>query len=215
MTDIDFQPSGLASLRVIRQVKAVLPKAVDAVESHLVAEVPPLTVVIAGRLGMTTAQILAAGWRAVAAGWRDTWREDRDSIACTSVTHTDRILIALNSRALRTPEEVWPTLVHELVHAVQMTRTGRREELRAILDHNLRITAMPDGLRHVMEAVTAIEEAEAYAIEAALTPDPEPQAPFDRTDVFHRLLSAVSHWEAAAERLPLAADTPSPLGGTP
>lgn len=200
---VDYQPSAFAPLRVVRAIKTQLPKAIDAVETHLGATVPPLTVAIAGRPGLATAQILAARTRGVrfrhaAAYWRIAWCEARGSLAYTSVTRTDQILIALNAPELNSaPHEIWPTLVHELVHAVQYTRPGRRVELQTALDNNLRIADAPSHLRHAMDAVTAIEEAEAYQVQYELDPEAELAKPFDRQATFHRLVSAVSHWEAA------------------
>ncbi|MCD9196056.1 hypothetical protein [Streptomyces albireticuli] len=205
MTEIEFQPSGLASLRVARRVEALMPEAIAAVERHLGETVPPLTVVIAGRTGLATAQTLAAGWRTAGLGaaaryWWDCRQNAPEFLACTTVTRTDRIMIAFNSSQLRRrPEEIRATVVHEVVHAVQIGRPGRRGELQSELDHNLRIAEMPAGLRQVMEAVRAIEEAEAYRVEAALAPEAGEQSAFDRAAVLHRLLDAAARWDAAAE----------------
>ncbi|MGA4875860.1 hypothetical protein [Streptomyces lydicamycinicus] len=196
-----FEPSGLAALSVIRRVAELIDPAVAAVEAHLGEQVPPLTITIAGRAGLATAQLRAAGWRrarpgAVTAYWWNTYQEHRGAYAFTSVTRTDRVLIGLNSPMLAAqPGEMWPTLVHELTHAVQFARSGRRDELRAGLDNNLRIADAPAGLRHAMDAVTAIEEAEAYSVQYALTGDsaaPE----FDRAAVHRRLLAAADAWAA-------------------
>lgn len=207
MIDIDFQPSGLASLRVVGQVERELPKAIAAVEQYMGVAVPPLTVVVAGRTGMATAKVLAAGWRrvtprAVATYWLHTRREAQGALACTSVTRTDRIVIAVNSSALKRhePGEVWSTLVHELVHAVQMDRPGRRAELRSGMDHDLRVTELPPGLRQAMDAVTAIEGAEAEAIQRALDPKAKP-APFDHSPAARRLLDAARRWETSVETI--------------
>lgn len=200
---IDYQPSALAPIRVVREVKRLLPAAVDAIEAHLAAPVPPLTVVIAGRPGLATAQVMAARTpgakaRQAVAFWRHMWQECRGALAYTSVTRTDRVLIGLNAPMLaRSPHETWPTLVHELVHAVQINRPGRRAELRAGLDNNLRIADAPAHLRHAMDAVTAIEEAEAYQVQYQLDPEAEVAPDFDRDATFHRMVNAVSHWQAA------------------
>lgn len=205
MPAIEFQPSAFAPIRVVREVKRLLPAAVDAVETYLAAPVPALTVVIAGRPGLATAQVMAArvpGVKArhAAAYWHLTWCEARGGFAYTSVTRTDRILIGVNAPVLaRKPHEVWPTLVHELVHAVQITRPGRRAELQAGMDNNLRVSDSPAHLRYAMDAIVAIEEAEAYQVQYQLDPEAELASGFDRDATFHRMVTAVSHWQAAPE----------------
>lgn len=209
MAAIVFEPSGLAALPVIRLVAELVGPAVAAVEAHLGERVPPLTVTIAGRAGLATAQLRAAGWRgarpgAVAAYWWSTYQEHRGAYAFTSATRTDRVLIGLNSPMLAgRPDETWSTLVHELTHSVQFARPGHREWLRTGLDNNLRIVDAPAGLRHAMDAVTAIEEAEAYSVQYALAGDAK-AADFDRAAVHHRLLSAANAWAAR-----------QPAGGAP
>ncbi|MFD0384668.1 hypothetical protein ACFQ2B_27815 [Streptomyces stramineus] len=84
-----------------------------------------------------------------------------------------------------------------MVHAIQMARPGRRRDLQTVLDHQLKITQMPSAWCHAMDAVVAIEEAEAYAVEQALDPEAWP-APFDRDAALRRLHAAASSWHAAA-----------------
>jgi hypothetical protein len=202
MRDIEFEPSGLASLQVIQRVVEQVEPAADAVEAYLGEAVPPLTVTVAGRAGLATAQLRAAGWRAARlrdaiSYWRIARQQNFGAVAVTSVTRTERMLIGLNSTALAPDlDEVWPTLIHEITHAVQMARPGRRAELRAGLDNNLRIADSPQCLREAMDAITAVEEAEAYTVQHALHPNGE-QAPFDRVAVHRRLLTAVNHWAVA------------------
>lgn len=209
MAAIAFEPSGLAALSVIRRVAELIDPAVAAVEAHLGETVPPLTVTVAGRAGLATAQLRAAGWRctrsgAVAAYWWNTYQEHRGAYAFTSGTRTERVLIGLNSPMLASrPQEAWPTLLHELTRAVQFARPGRRAELRAGLDNILRIADAPVGLRHAMDAVTAIEEAEAYSVQYALTSD-KAAPEFDRAAVHRRLLAAADAWAAR-----------EPAGGAP
>lgn len=206
MPAIDYQPTAFAPIGIVRDVKRLLPAAVDAVEAHLAALVPPLTVVIAGRPGLATAQVLTARVpgikaRRATAFWLETWREARGSLAYTSVTRTDRVLIGLHAPALaKARHEVWPTLVHELVHAVQINRPGRRAELQAGLDNDLRIADAPAHLRHAMDAIVAIEEAEAYQVQYQLDPEAEVAPVFDRDATFHRMVTAVSHWQDAPNR---------------
>jgi hypothetical protein len=204
--DIDFQPSALAPLRVVRQVKAVLPEAVAAVEQYMGAVVPPLTVVVAGRTGLATAGLMASGTRgasrgAMVAQWRNMRSTAGQVLGYTSATRTDRVLVAVNGRALKSwpREEVRVVIVHELVHAVQITRPGRRQERQAEADHALGIVEAPDGLIDGRNAIRAIEEAEAHIVEHALDPNAEPQAPFDTDAVLLRLNLAALNWHAAAD----------------
>lgn len=202
MYDVRYEPSAFASLRVVRAVQRLLPAAIEAVETHTGETVPPLTITIAGRPGMAMARLLGARQgrtrvRVAAGFWWQEVRGAAGAIGIASATRTDRVLIGLNGPALRRqPAEVWPTLVHELVHAVQANRAGRREELLAGLDHNLRIAAMPDGAADIADAIVAVEEAEAYAVQYALT-GADGNDEFDRTAMLHRLVDAASRWEAA------------------
>lgn len=208
MFDVQYQPSGLAPLRVVREVKRLIPAAIEAVEAHMGETVPPLTIVIANPVGMAIARVLAAKderstWRQAFALWRDTVQDCRSEIGVTTSTRTDRVLIGLYGAKLRwAPKEIWSTLVHELVHAVQNARPGRHAEMQANLDHNWGLVTLSASHCHVLDAVTAIEEAEAYAIERALNPHAEAEPAFDRAAVFTRLVSAVSHWEAAVKPAP-------------
>ena len=217
---ITFRPSTFAPARVVHRVPELIHQAVKAVEAHTGETVPPLIITVAGRPGMATAQLRAADWRRArlrdtAAYWKYSYQQAAGALAYTSVTRTDQVLIALNGPQLQQrPDELLPTLVHELTHAIQTARPGRRTELRAGLDSNLRITVDPLGLHDAMAAVVAIEEAEAYAVEYALDPDADDEPPFDREAVHRRLVDAAAHWKAASDpREDAEAATTNGLGG--
>lgn len=204
MNHIEFQPSGLASLPVVQRVRSTIGEAVTAVESYMGEEVPPLTIVVAGRPGMATASVLAAGWRGstlrhAAAHWLNTYQHSKQILAYTSATRTGRALVALNATALKRwePEQVRLTLIHELVHTIQLSRTGRHREEQTILDNDLRIAGVPTGRRHVHEALIAIEEAEAYAVEDALDPETGSRPLFDREEAARLIHQATDHWKNA------------------
>lgn len=209
MYDVTITSSGLAPLQVVRTVKEMLPSAIAAIEAHTGETVPPITLTIAGPHNLAISRALAAKspgvtWRRLATYWRESLLADcKSAIGITAATRSDRVFIGLNGPKLRgAPREIWPTLIHELVHAVQIGRPGRRAEVLAGLDHNLGLVDLADGQAWAAEAVEAIEEAEAYAIERALAPGSPEDPGFDRAAMFHRLVDAISHWEAAVRPVP-------------
>lgn len=207
--DVNFTSSGLAPLRVVRAVKEMLPSAIAAVEAHMGETVPPLTITIAGPHGMAAARLLTikdqhTTWRQLARYWKQSLFYDcKSAVGVTAVTRGDRVFIGLNGPKLRwAPREIWSTLIHELVHAVQAGRPGRRVEELARLDHALEVADLAAGHLWASEAVEAIEEAEAYAVERVLAPGSSEDPGFDRTAMFRRMVDAVSHWEAAERPVP-------------
>ncbi|MEU1778129.1 hypothetical protein ABZ545_01425 [Streptomyces abikoensis] len=203
VADVVVERSGMAPLWVVREVEVMAPKAAAAVEGHFGVPLPPVTVVVAGRPGLATARLVAAGWRrgslrARAAYWWRTYREAAGALGLTAVTSSDRVLVGVSGPLHRErPEDLWRTLVHELAHAMQMDRPGRRAELQALTEHELRLRKLPAGLCWGMDAVVAVEEAEAYAVQHALDPKAEPQV-FDIAVTARRLEDSMRCWTSAA-----------------
>jgi hypothetical protein len=205
MGAIEYQPSMLAPTWFVRQVRDLIPAGIDAVEGSLGERVPDLIVTIGGPAHFATTRLLTSGWRKArfdhaAKFWAYCRNLARCADGMTAPTRSDKVLIGLSSGLAGFPAEVWPTIVHELVHTVQHTRPGRRDDWQTVLDNDLRISALPDGMRHAVDAITAIEEAEAYAVQHALAPVPEASSDWDPAAVHVRLQSAVQHWAATHQQ---------------
>lgn len=210
MADVVVEPSGLAPLVLVREVRRMVGPAVSAVEGHFGVPMPPLTVVVAGRSGLATWLLLAAGWRrgsvrARAGYWRSSFTEAGAVCGVTTVTRTDRVLVGLNWRALKglSKELLYSVLVHELTHAMQADRPGRREERRALVDCELGLVKHSMGQVLALSAIDVLDEGEAYAVQHALCPgsdgiDEYEAGPFDVAAMAQQLDESVKAWTAAA-----------------
>ncbi|MFF7023026.1 hypothetical protein ACFY97_18735 [Streptomyces klenkii] len=208
MRDVVVEASPLVSQATVRRVKRDLPKAISAVEAYLAVRVPAVTVVVAGRTGLATWSLRALGGRGDARARRQYWREEFAEAATvygyTTVMTSGRALIGLYARPRRKqPETVFPTLVHELVHAVQLDRPGRRDERRQMQDRRLGLVEHPMGLVMAMSALQTLDEGEAYAVQHALCPesavgDEFGGGSFDPGPVVSCLGEAVKNWAATA-----------------
>lgn len=205
MAAVDYQPSALTPTSLIRHVRDLLPATIDAVEEHLNETVPDLIVAIGGPAHLATTRLLSSGWRRArpryaGAYWRHQRAEARNAHGFTCVTHDGRVMVGINRDIAKYPHLLHGTLVHEMVHAVQTRRPGRHATWRATLDHDLRISPHPDNLRHALDAITAVEEAEAYQVEHALG-DRSGIDVHDLNAAEQQLKNAAEHW-AATSRLP-------------
>ncbi|MFF4403627.1 hypothetical protein [Streptomyces sp. NPDC001404] len=210
MADVVVEPSGLAPFALVREVRRMVGPAVCAVEGHFGVPMPPVTVVVAARTGLATSSLLAAGWRrgsvkARVGYWRSSFVEAGVVQGITVVTRTDRVLVGLNWRALKrlSKDLLYSVLVHELTHAMQADRPGRREERRSLVDCELGLEKHPMGQVLALSAINALDEAEAYAVEHALCPgsdriDEYEAGPFDVAAMAEQLDESVKAWTAAA-----------------
>ena len=203
MGAVEYQPSMLAPVAFVRAVQDLIPAGIAAVEERLGEEAPDLIIVIGGPAHFATTRLLNSGWRRARFDhalkfWAHCRTVAQHADGMTAPTRSRTVLIGIDARLSAYPAELWPTIVHELVHAVQHTRPGRHDDWQTALDNDLRISALPDGMRHAVDAVTAVEEAEAYAVQHALAPSLEAADDWDRSQIHARLRMAVTHWAAAA-----------------
>lgn len=139
MSAISLETGGPFFLR--RQADKLLPAAVDAVQSHMRETVPATTVRFVHASGFASAVIEATGGRPsllnTARNWNHQRTVAREATGMTLPTHQGPVLVLLHTPAVRDREQLWPTLVHELVHAVQMGRPGIADQVLDAHRHDL------------------------------------------------------------------------------
>lgn len=201
--DITYQPSAFTPVRLVRHVKDLAPKAVAAVQQHTGTAVPPLTIAIGGRTALATTQLAATGHRSAtlrnaARYWRHLRQDATGMAGVTYIARHGRIYIGISTPIHKHADtsELWATLTHEITHAIQLTRPGRRAARLADLDHDLRITEQPEGLRDITDALIAIDEAEAYTVQHMLTGQTD-QHDYDRSTALGLVRDAIGYWETA------------------
>lgn len=147
-------------------------EAARAVQARLGERVPSVRYMLVNRREIADVYVSASGRQGSPKArdryYRYGYRMARTALGLTVPTPAG-IVVALRSDKLRrSPEQVWPTLVHELVHAVQFTRPGVVDEWLAGELHNLEIA--PQSRRQVRadNRRQADREREAYRIEAEL-----------------------------------------------
>ncbi|WP_404871039.1 hypothetical protein ACI1MP_38125 (plasmid) [Kitasatospora griseola] len=158
-------------------VRHHLPRIVGAVE-RLAGPLPEVRIAVTGRIAgawlATAAEAGAVGGFPLRTRIRAalaTWRGARHSAAmATCVLAADHVLVVVFAPALLggSEDELIKTLGHELIHAAQLHRPGRRasrlEDLRA--NHQLVERPIADSYR--AEAQVCLEEAEAHELEPAI-----------------------------------------------
>ncbi|WBP92200.1 hypothetical protein [Kitasatospora cathayae] len=154
-----------------------LPRIAGAVE-HLAGPLPEVRIVITNRAAgawlATTAEASAVGGLPLRTRIRAalaTWRGARRSAAmATCVLAADHVLVLAFAPALLGGSEdaLIETLGHELVHAAQLNRPGRRASRLEDLRANHRLLQRPIADSYRAEAQVCLEEAEAHELEPAI-----------------------------------------------
>ncbi|WP_371497650.1 hypothetical protein OG871_17035 [Kitasatospora sp. NBC_00374] len=169
--NVTLHPDGPYFLR--RTVARLLPDAVHLVQRHMRETMPTTLVRLAHPSAFGPAVAEATG--GAPTWWRATREREhhrraaRDAQGLTVPTADGGALVLLHTAAMRDRDEILPTLVHELVHVVQMGRPATAADALARNRHHL-------GLEHrsrrwLADHDTAItrDEEEAYRIEHLLT----------------------------------------------
>lgn len=148
--------------------------AAAAVVNGLGEQLPPTRILIASRIGL--ARIASRSAAAVAGGrvsWRHRvrhglayWQGARTGLACT-MPAPDGVLVVVTRRAL-TDERLGDYLVHELVHAVQAGRPGRRAQQVEQLRQALGVAEPVDDFLYAEHLREQVEEGEAYRLQGEL-----------------------------------------------
>jgi hypothetical protein len=148
-------------------------QAAGFVEARLGETLPPTRIVVASRIGLallatrTAAATVGAPvrWRRRARYAVSMWRTAvSNGIACTLLA-PDGVLIIVTRGALTDPY-LPDYLVHELTHAVQYGRPGRREQLLAELADVLGAAPQAEADEYAAYLQQHIDEGEAYRVQA-------------------------------------------------
>ncbi|MEV7217898.1 hypothetical protein AB0O31_32990 [Kitasatospora cineracea] len=169
-------PSWLAA-RVADPVRRHLPRIAEAVE-QMAGPLPAVRIVITtsatGAWLTARAEADAVGGLTARARIRTalaTWRANRRSSAMAAcVLASDHVLVLVFATAppTRAEDDLIATLGHELVHAAQLHRPGRRTAQLENLRANHRLIQRPIADSYRAEAQVCLEEAEAHELEPAL-----------------------------------------------
>ncbi|MFD7590668.1 hypothetical protein ACFV84_35120 [Kitasatospora sp. NPDC059811] len=150
----------------------------EAVE-RLAGALPPVRIVITGRAAgawiATQAEASAVGGASLRTRLGKalaTWRSARahDAQAMTLLGDRSEVLVVLCAPDLLAAGEtnLIETLGHELVHAAQLNRPGRRQSRLADLQGNYGLVERPIAESYRAEAQICLEEAEAHELEPAI-----------------------------------------------
>lgn len=132
-----------------------------------------VTIVTAGSRRELVDRAVDAEWRAVSDGSpmrqrgqlaAATWAESRHTAGMTTIT-PHGVLVVLDTSRIRCHRDLVATLAHELVHATQLTRPGRRDAKVAGIRHNAGISLLTRGEVRVLNRTIRSEEREAARIE--------------------------------------------------
>ncbi|WP_371481972.1 hypothetical protein [Kitasatospora sp. NBC_00315] len=167
---VTLEPTGPRLLR--RTVDRFLPEAARLVRDHMREPMPDTLVRLAhpGDFGPAVAR--ATGGRP--SWWRTVMENEsqrRDAHIATGMTvptADGRVLVLLHIAAMRQDGQLFPTLVHELVHAVQMSRPRTAADALARNRHHLGIERQSRRWLADHSASIGRDEEEAYRIEHLL-----------------------------------------------
>ncbi|MGW4897137.1 hypothetical protein ACWEQL_33475 [Kitasatospora sp. NPDC004240] len=167
---LELDPAGPYLLR--RRTARLLPEAAALVTGHMREPMPPTLVRLTHPGQWGPAVIRATGgdptwWRAM----RETQhlrRTAHESTGMTVPTHDGHALVLLHADAVRNEGQLLPTLVHELVHAVQMGRPATAAGTLARNRHHLGLDRQSHRWLADHDAAIARDETEAYRLEHLL-----------------------------------------------
>ncbi|PBC76160.1 hypothetical protein BX265_0863 [Streptomyces sp. TLI_235] len=168
---VTLHPDGPYFLR--RTVTRLLPRAAHLVESHMRESMPATLVRLAHPADFGRAVVESVGgtpswWRA--AKEREHHRRTaRDAQGLTVPTAEGTVLVLLHIAAMDDRDQLYPTLVHELVHAVQMGRPATAADTLARNRHHLGLEHRSRRWLATHDASIARDEDEAYRIEHLIT----------------------------------------------
>jgi hypothetical protein len=147
-------------------------EAARAVQDRLGERVPPVRYELADRRQMADLWVSASGYRTEPAlrdrYYRHAYWQARTSIGLTQLTPSGILVVLRSDKLRRSPEQLWPTLVHELVHAVQLARPGAADRWLAGELNNLGITQLSRREAREQNRQVDADEREAARIEAEL-----------------------------------------------
>ncbi|SDK79536.1 hypothetical protein [Streptomyces indicus] len=162
---------------ILREIQHVAPSAADLVTRNVRGRLPRVDIVLTTPQGMTEltvdTEIQTVGGKVTPqarrkAANRISWN-DRRIFGKTVLAPKGAVLILINARRVNHGEQVAPTLVHELVHAVQFTRPGIADLLVAGLKNNFGIEPLSRRDVRRYEKQLKAHEDEAYRMEHRLT----------------------------------------------
>ncbi|NGO76770.1 hypothetical protein G6045_14000 [Streptomyces sp. YC504] len=163
---------------ILREIQHVAPTAADLVTRNVRGRLPRLEIVLTTPQGMNeltvNTQIATIGGKVTPqarskAARRLMW-EDHRVFGRTVLAPKGAVLILINARKVNHGEQVAPTLVHELVHAVQFTRPGIADLIIAGLKNNYGIEPLTRRDVRRYDRQLKAHEDEAYRMEHRLTP---------------------------------------------
>ncbi|WSE17174.1 hypothetical protein OG518_29670 [Streptomyces sp. NBC_01397] len=161
---------------ILREAQHAAPSAADLVARNVRGRMPRVEIVLTTPQGMgelnaraESALVPGASPRAVDKSRRMVARDSRRSSGLTMPTRNGA-LVLLNVHQHPHPGLLAVTLVHELVHVMQLSRPGVRELYLNYVRHALDVAPMSRRELRFFERHMAAEEDEAYRMESALTP---------------------------------------------
>uniref|UniRef100_A0AAU3GVQ7 TIGR04338 family metallohydrolase n=1 Tax=Streptomyces sp. NBC_01401 TaxID=2903854 RepID=A0AAU3GVQ7_9ACTN len=156
----------------LRTAKRLADEAVRVVNRAVAGRMPDVQVVLTGERDLaevaTAAEWETAGCtdkRVQARSLRAAKRLARDTAGRAIPLADGGVLIVVNVDQHPNEAVFALTLVHELVHAMQMSRKGVRDRLIAGLRHDLGVERMSRRLSREHDRLTEAEEKEAYGSE--------------------------------------------------
>ncbi|WP_031100253.1 hypothetical protein [Streptomyces sp. NRRL S-15] len=156
----------------LRTAKRLAEEAVRVVDRAVAGRMPDVQVVLTSERCLaevaTAAEWETAGCtdkRIQARALRSAKRLARDTAGRAIPLADGGVLVVVNVDQHPNEATFAITLVHELVHAMQMSRKGVRERLVAGLRHDLGVEPMPRRLYREHERLLESEEKEAYGSE--------------------------------------------------
>ncbi|MEU8511613.1 hypothetical protein AB0C76_08510 [Kitasatospora sp. NPDC048722] len=166
---VELDPTGPYFLR--RRTARLLPEAARLVTAHMRETMPPTLVRLAHPSQFGPLVVEATGgnptrWRALREN-QHLRRTAHIATGLTVPTHDGQTLVLLHTAALRDDDQLFPTLIHELVHAVQMGRPTAADTL-ARNRHHLGLEHRSRRWLADHDDAIARDEDEAYRIEHLL-----------------------------------------------
>ncbi|WP_229928157.1 hypothetical protein, partial [Kitasatospora indigofera] len=155
-----------------RTIEPLLPHAARLVRDHMREPMPDTLVRLARPGDFGPAVLEATGgnpswWRTVLEN-ESNRRTARIAAGTTLPMADGRVLVLLHITAMRQDDQIFPTLVHELVHAVQMSRPRTAADALARNRHHLGIERQSRRWLADHSASIGRDEEEAYRIEHLL-----------------------------------------------
>ncbi|MER7172641.1 hypothetical protein [Streptomyces mesophilus] len=163
---------------ILREIQHVAPSAAELVRRSVRGRLPRTNIVLTTPQGLTElsvqTEIALLGGTVTPKARTQAEREmrwaDRSVFGKAVLAPKGAVLVLLNARKVNHGNQVAPTLVHELVHAMQFTRPGITDLILAGLRDSYGLEPMLRRDERRYERQLKAHEDEAYRMEDRLTP---------------------------------------------